>query len=151
IPESPVRVPGRIDWVGAALLTVGLATVLLAISETTTWGWGSARTLMLLAAGTIVLAVWVLVETRRREPLVDMRMMRLPGVWTTNLAAMLLGAGMYLSFIVIPQFVQLPRSTGFGLGASVLGAGIYLLPSTATMLGFSMLAGRISARFGSKA
>ena len=151
IPESPVRVPGRIDWAGAGLLTVGLAAVLLAISETTTWGWGSARTLALLAVGTAVLVFWTWFETRRPEPLVDMRMMRLPGVWTTNVAAFLLGGGMYLSFIVIPQFVQLPRSTGFGLGASVLGAGIYLLPSTAMMLLMSMLAGRISARFGSKA
>jgi MFS family permease len=151
VPESPVRVPGSIDWAGAALLTLGLTGVLLAVSETTAWGWGSARTIGLIAAGAAVLALWVLVETRRAAPLVDMRMMRLPGVWTTNLAALLLGGGMYMSFIVIPPFVQLPRSTGFGFGASVLGAGIYLLPSTAMMLIFGTLAGRISGRFGSKA
>jgi MFS family permease len=57
---------------------------------------------------------------------------------------------MYSSFIVIPQFVQLPRSTGFGFGASVVLSGLYLLPSTATMFVMGMLAGRISARFGSR-
>ena len=51
IPESPVRVPGRINWPAAALMTIGISTVLLAISETTTWGWGSAKTLGLIAAG----------------------------------------------------------------------------------------------------
>jgi EmrB/QacA subfamily drug resistance transporter len=151
VPESPVRVPGKIDWTGAALMTLGLSAVLLAVSETTTWGWGSARTLGLIAAGLAVLAVWVAVEIRRAAPLVDMRMMRLPGVWTTNLSALLLGGGMYISFILIPTFVQLPRSTGFGFGASVLGAGIYLLPSTMMMLIFGTMAGRISGRFGSKA
>ena len=59
-----------------------------------------------------------------------MTMMRIRGVWTTNLAAFLLGAGMYASFIVFPQFAQLPKSTGFGFGASVVVSGLYLLPST---------------------
>ena len=57
-----------------------------------------------------------------------MTMMRIRGVWTTNLAAFLLGAGMYASFIVFPQFAQLPTSTGFGFGASVVVSGLYLLP-----------------------
>jgi MFS family permease len=54
IPESPVRVPGRINWLAAALMTIGISTVLIAISETTTWGWGSSRTAGLLAAGLAV-------------------------------------------------------------------------------------------------
>ena len=62
-----------------------------------------------------------------------MTMMRIRGVWTTNLAAFLLGAGMYASFIVFPQFAQLPKSTGFGFGASVVVSGLYLLPSTVGM------------------
>ncbi|HEY2718437.1 MAG TPA: MFS transporter, partial [Solirubrobacteraceae bacterium] len=150
IPESPVRMPGKINWGAAALMTVGISIVLLAISETTSWGWGSAKTLGLLAVGIAVTLLWVAVEVRSTNPLIDMTMMRIRGVWTTNLAAFLLGAGMYSSFIVIPQFVQLPRSTGFGFGASVVLSGLYLLPSTATMFVMGMLAGRISARFGSR-
>ncbi|HTU28434.1 MAG TPA: MFS transporter [Solirubrobacteraceae bacterium] len=150
VPESPVRTPGSVNWVAAGLMTAGITMTLIAISETTSWGWGSARAIGLLAAGLVVCAVWVGWEARSRQPLVDMEMMRVRGVWTTNLAAFLLGAGMYSSFIVIPQFVQLPRSTGFGFGASVVLSGLYLLPSTATMFVMGMLAGRISARFGSR-
>src|SRR5271156_2929299 len=51
IPESPIRVPGRINWLAAGLMTIGISTVLLAISETTTWGWGSAKTLILILVG----------------------------------------------------------------------------------------------------
>ena len=81
-----------------------------------------------------------------------MAMMRVRGVWTTNVAAFLLGAGMYASFIVFPQFAQLPTSTGFGFGASVVVSGLYLLPATIgmTILGLSGRA-RSRARFGSRA
>jgi MFS family permease len=151
IPESPIRVPGRINWLAAALMTIGMSTVLLAISETTTWGWGSAKTLGMILAGLIVSAIWIGVEVRSENPLIDMTMMRIRGVWTTNLAAFLLGAGMYASFIVFPQFAQLPKSTGFGFGASVVVSGLYLLPSTVGMTILGIYAGRISARFGSRA
>jgi EmrB/QacA subfamily drug resistance transporter len=148
VPESPVRVPGAINWVAATLMTVGITMALIAISETTEWGWGSGRTLGLLAGGLAVCALWIGWELRSREPLVDMAMMRVRGVWTANLAAFLLGAGMYSSFIVIPQFAQLPTSTGFGFGVSVVTSGLYLLPSTVGMFVMGVLAGRISSRFG---
>jgi MFS family permease len=146
-----VRVPGRINWLAAALMTIGISTVLIAISETTTWGWGSPRTTGLLAAGLAVCTAWVVVEIRAKEPLIDMTMMRIRGVWTANLTAFLLGAGMYSAFIVFPQFAQLPTSTGFGFGASVVASGLYLLPSTIAMMVVGMAAGPIAARFGSKA
>src|SRR5207245_6484967 len=131
-------------------MALGISTFLFAISETTTWGWGSPRTLGLLAAGLIVCGGWILVETRSAEPLIDMTMMRIRGVWTTNLAAFLLGAGMYASFIIFPAFAQLPKSTGFGFGASVLDSSLYLLPSAFTMALIGAFAGPISRRFGSK-
>ncbi|MDQ6745443.1 MAG: MFS transporter [Actinomycetota bacterium] len=94
VPESPVRVPGRVNWQAATLMTAGISVSLLAISETTTWGWGSAKTLGLLAVGLVLCLVWIIVELRSREPLIDMAMMRVRGVWTTNAVAFLLGAGM---------------------------------------------------------
>jgi EmrB/QacA subfamily drug resistance transporter len=151
IPESPVRVPGRVNWLAAALMSAGFICVLIAISETITWGWGSPKTLGLLAVGLVLTAAWVAVEVRSDEPLIDMAMMRIRGVWTTNLVAFLLGAGMYASFLIFPQFAQLPKSTGFGFGASVVVSGLYLLPATIGMTILGIFAGRISARFGSRA
>jgi EmrB/QacA subfamily drug resistance transporter len=150
VPESPVRTPGKVNWLAAALMTIGLSAVLLAVSETTAWGWGGAKTLLLAAFGFGVIAIWIAVEVRSRTPLVDMTMMRLRGVWTTNAAAFLLGAGMYASFVIFPQFAQLPKSTGFGFGASVVVSGLYLLPATIGMAVLGIWAGRISARFGSR-
>jgi EmrB/QacA subfamily drug resistance transporter len=150
VPESPVRVPGRINWLAAGLMSVGISACLLAVSETTVWGWGSARTLGLFTFGALVCCAWVAAEKRSAEPLVDMAMMRIRGVWSANAAAFLLGAGMYSSFVVFPQFAQLPTSTGFGFGASVVVSGLYLLPSTVGMFALGLVAGRISARYGSK-
>ena len=151
VPESPVRTPGRVNWLAAALMTVGLSAVLLAISETTTWGWVSAKTFGLTLVGVLFILAWIRVEVRSETPLIDMTMMRVRGVWTTNAAAFLLGAGLYASFIVFPQFAQLPTSTGFGFGASVVVSGLYLLPATIGMTILGLRAGAISARFGSRA
>jgi EmrB/QacA subfamily drug resistance transporter len=150
VPESPVRTPGRINWLAASLMAVGLSAVLVGVSQTTSWGWGSPNTLGLIAAGAGIIALWIISELHSSEPLVDMRMMRVRGVWTTNLAAFLLGMGMYGSIAIIPQFVELPRSTGFGLGASVITAGLFMLPTAAVQLVVGPYAGRIERRLGSR-
>jgi EmrB/QacA subfamily drug resistance transporter len=150
IPESPVRSPGKVNWLAASLMSIGMIAVLIAIAQTTAWGWGGANTLGLLAFGLLFCVLWVAVEVRSDEPLVDMTMMRIRGVWTTNLAAFLLGAGMYASFIVFPQFAQLPKSTGFGFGASVVVSSLYLLPCALGMGLLGTAAGKVARRFGSK-
>jgi EmrB/QacA subfamily drug resistance transporter len=150
VPESPVRVPGKVNWSGAALMSGGLAGVLLAVSEAPVWGWLSARTVLVLAVGLVLLVAWVRSEARSDHPLVDMRMMRIRGVWTTNAVAALLGFGMYSSFILLPEFVEAPTSAGYGFGASVTGAGLFLAPSTLAMLVAGSQTGRLEKRFGSK-
>jgi EmrB/QacA subfamily drug resistance transporter len=150
VPESPIKSPGKINWTAAALMSVGLSLVLIAVSQATAWGWGSPKTLGLLAVGSTVIAAWVAVELRAAEPLVDMAMMRIRGVWTTNLVAVLVGVGMYSSFVLIPQFVQEPTSTGYGFGTSVLTSGLFLLPSTVAMVLVGQFAGRLERLFGSK-
>lgn len=150
VPESPVKAPGRVNWLAAALMSLGLVIVLVAVSQTTSWGWGSPKTIGAIVAGAIVLAAWILTELRSEEPLVDMAMMRIHGVWTTNLVAFLVGVGMYSSFILLPQFVQEPKSTGYGFGVSVVASGLVLLPSTVLLVLVGQFTGRIERRVGSK-
>jgi EmrB/QacA subfamily drug resistance transporter len=150
VPESPVRVPGEVNWSGAALMSGGLAAVLLAVSQAPVWHWLSAETLAVLGVGLALLIAWVRSEMHSAHPLVDMRMMRIRGVWTTNAVAALLGFGMYSSFILLPEFVEAPPRVGYGFGASVSGAGLFLVPSTVAMLIAGSLTGRLEKRFGSK-
>jgi EmrB/QacA subfamily drug resistance transporter len=150
VPESPIKSPTRIDWGGAALLSGGLVSLLVGVSEGNTWGWESGRIIGLFAIGAVLLAIWVAYESRHPVPLVDMGMMRERPVLTTNITAMLVGFGMFGSFILIPQFVQMPAEAGYGFGASVTAAGLFLLPSTTVMLVAGPLSGWLGGRFGSK-
>jgi EmrB/QacA subfamily drug resistance transporter len=150
VPESPVKTPGRINWIGALLMSVGLVLLLVGVSESPTWGWGSVKTIGCIVGGIVALVVWVANESRAKVPLVDMTMMRIRGVWTTNAAAFMLGFGMYSVFILVPQLVETKPTAGYGFGSSITGAGLFLLPSTAAMFLFGSQTGRLERRFGSR-
>jgi EmrB/QacA subfamily drug resistance transporter len=150
VPESPVRSPAKIDWGGAALLGAALVSLLVGVSEGNTLGWESPTILGLFAGSLVLLYIWVRYERRQPEPLVDMKMMRNRTVLSTNLTAMLVGFGMFGSFILIPQFVQIPAVSGYGFGASVTEAGIFMLPSAFVMLVAGPMSGMLGERFGSK-
>ena len=132
------------------LLSAWLVALLVAVSEGATWHWGSAKTIGLFVLSGLLAAAWVKAESRSRQPLVDMKMMRLSGVWTTNAAALLLGFGQYSALIMIPQLVQAPASTGYGYGASVTQAGLFLVPTTIASMITSPISGRLSNVVGSK-
>jgi EmrB/QacA subfamily drug resistance transporter len=150
VPESPIRAPGDVFWAGAVLLSAWLVALLLGISKAPDWGWGNPKTLGLFVVAAVVAVLWIRAESKARHPLVDMAMMRLRPVWTTNVATFLLGFGLYCAFVLIPQYVQAPASTGYGLGASVTQAGLYLLPATIGLVIFSPVGGWLSKRTGSK-
>ena len=150
VPESPVKSPAKIDFAGAGLFSAGLVFLLLAVSEGNRWGWGSPEILGLFAAAALVLAYWVHFEQRVAEPLVDIRLLRRRAVWTTNMTGFLIGFGMFGSFILIPQFVQMPAEAGYGFAVDTTGAGLFLLPSAAVMLVAGPIAGWLSGRRGSK-
>ncbi|MGY2704700.1 EmrB/QacA subfamily drug resistance transporter [Nocardioides sp. HB32] len=151
VPESPERTPGRIN-VGTALLMSGwLVALLVGVTEGHLWGWSSARVIGLFVIAAILLVVWVWAESRSDQPLVDMKMMRIPTVWTVNLVALLFGAGMYATYAFLPQFLQTPESAGYGFGVSVTESGLLLLPQTVASFIAGVMAGRLTVRFGSKA
>ncbi|HEY5142767.1 MAG TPA: MFS transporter, partial [Solirubrobacteraceae bacterium] len=108
VPESPVRVQARIDYLGAALLTVTLVALLIGVSEGNSWGWTSAKVLGLFAAAIVFGVVWAWHELRTVDPLVDLRLMREKAMWTVNLSAFAIGFAMFGSYILIPQLVQAP-------------------------------------------
>jgi EmrB/QacA subfamily drug resistance transporter len=150
VPESEVRTAGRVNWWAAVLFSGGLVALIVAISEGQLWGWVSVRTTALIGLSIVLGVIWVRVELRSAQPLIDMRMMRIPAVWTTNVVAALFGAGLYASIGFIPQFLQTPQSTGYGFGASVTASGLYLAPQTATMFVSGIISARLSVRFGAK-
>jgi EmrB/QacA subfamily drug resistance transporter len=150
VPESPVRTPGRIPLIPAFLLSGWLIALLLGLSQGPKWGWGSPAVVGLLVVAAVVATAWIMVEQRVAVPLIDMRMMRLRGVWTTNLVAALVGVGMYASFGFTPQFNQTPPEAGYGFGSSVTESGLLILPSAIMTFITGLVTARIARRVGAK-
>ena len=150
VPESPIRVQAKLDWGGAALLSLTLASLLIGVSQGNSWGWGSTGVLGLFAAAVVLGAAFIVYERRVPEPMVDMQLMARRAVWSTNLTAFAIGFAMFGSYVLIPQLVELPTKTGFGFGKTTTVAGLLMLPSALVMLGAGPLSGWLGSRFGSR-
>jgi EmrB/QacA subfamily drug resistance transporter len=150
IPESPVRTSGRISWSASLSLSAWLVALLLGVSEAPVWGWGSSKVIGLLFASVLLIALWMKIELTVKTPLIDMKMMRIPAVWTNNLVSFLFGVGMYSVMAFLPEFLQTARSNGYGFGASTVASGLFLLPMTFGMFVLGLYSGKIAAKYGSK-
>lgn len=144
VPESPVKAGGTINWLAAALLAAWLIALLLPLSLGTRWGWSSPAVIGLFIAAVGLAAAWVTVELRSSNPVIDMQMMRLPAVWTSNLVALLFGAAMFAVWVFLPQLIQVPSSAGYGFGATVSEAGWVMLPMLVSMAVAGVFSGRLA-------
>ncbi|MEU3611788.1 MFS transporter [Streptomyces sp. NPDC006872] len=151
VPDVPAGAKGqRFDLPGAIGLGVGLVSLLLAISKGADWGWGSATTLGLFAAAALALVGWGVWELRTTDPLIDLRTTARPRVLFTNIASVFIGFGMYASLLVMPQLLQFPEATGYGLGQSMLAAGLWMAPGGVMMMIVSPLGGKLTNARGPK-
>ncbi len=141
---------GRFDFGGAVGLAVGLLAALVAISKGNEWGWGHGRTVGLLVGGVVVLVGWAFYELRRPDPLCDLRVMAQGPVLLTNFAAIAVGFGMMAQAVVVPQLLQMPSATGFGLGQTMLQAGLWMAPGGLMMLVFAPVSSGLMTRIGPK-
>lgn len=148
VPRPRDAAGGRVDLVGALGLALGLVGVLLGVSKGREWGWADGRTVGSIAVGLVVLAVWAVFELGQDQPLVDLRATSRRPVLLTNLAAVAIGFGMMAQAIVVPQLLQLPVSTGFGLGQSILEAGLWMAPGGLMMLVFAPVSSRMMTAYG---
>ncbi|MEW1722056.1 MFS transporter [Streptomyces sp. NPDC093109] len=150
VPESKVRTGGRFDLIGSVGMAVGLISLLLAVSKGGDWGWTSPTTLGLLACAIVTLTAWGFYELRTTQPLVDLRTSARRQVLFTNLASVTFGFSMFAMSLVLPQVLQLPEATGYGLGRSMLTVGLVLAPQGLVMMTMSALSARITKAKGPK-
>ncbi|WP_210577857.1 MFS transporter [Streptomyces sp. GESEQ-4] len=150
VPESKVRTGGRFDLVGGLGMAAGLVCLLLAISKGADWGWGSATTIGLFLSSVVVLLLWGWWELRTEQPLVDLRTTARRQVLVTNLASIAVGFAMFAMSLVLPQLLQLPAQTGYGLGKSMLIAGLVMAPSGLVMMATAPVSAAVSKARGPK-
>ena len=156
VPESPIKTPTKPDYLGGATLSLALATLLIAISEGSNWGWSSLGVLGLLAVSAVVFAVWARIESRVPEPLVDLRTFGRREMAATNVTTLLVGFAMFSTFILLPNFVGIPYGLpaeiaarlDYGFGASPVEVGLFFVPSSVAMMIAGPVAGALGTRYG---
>ena len=137
-----VRRP-KIDFVGAALLSIASVLLLLAL----VWAgdkyrWASPEIISIFAAVVVFVALFIVQERRHPEPMLPLHLFRNPIFVVANLIVFMLGAGMFGVLAYLPTFVQT------ALGASATASGIITTPQSAGLLVASVVGGQIIARTG---
>ncbi len=138
------RQPGHFDLTGAITSTAGMASLVYAFIRAASAGWSNRVTIGALLAAAALLGLFLVNETRARQPITPLRLFADTSRSGSFLARLLLVAGMFGMFFFLTQFVQEV------LGFSPLRAGIAFLPMTILLFGVSRLAPRLLARFAPK-
>ncbi|WP_328940844.1 MFS transporter [Streptomyces sp. NBC_00250] len=149
LPESDYRPGGSVDWAGALLLSIGLVALMLALGlgGTPGWEWTSTRTLATLIGGALVTALWVLVELRTAEPMIDVRMFRHRNVVVVSLTTLTFSFCMFGLQVAHSVFLGTsPAETGYGFGYGPVAIGLGLLPNLLAMAVGALAAPAVAAR-----
>ena len=148
LPETNSGRSSHLDLPGAALLSAALVCLLLAISEGRGWGWSSPGIIALALGAVAFTALWVVVELRTREPLVELRLALNPLVMSANVTAFLMGMGLFAVSSLVSRYVQTPEAAGYGFGAGLLVAGLMLMPLSIGSMASTRLSRWLNSRLG---
>ncbi|GAA2736134.1 MDR family MFS transporter [Pedococcus aerophilus] len=137
------RLDHRIDWWGAATLTLGLVPLLLVAEQGREWGWGSGRSLACFVIGGIGVVAFLLVErAMKEEALLPLTLFQNRTVGVASGASVLIGMAMFGGLASLPLYLQIVK------GASPTEAGLQLLPLTLGIMTGSIVSGQIISRTG---
>ncbi|MCG7526671.1 MFS transporter [Streptomyces sp. OfavH-34-F] len=137
------RTARKVDYLGAALLTVGITAIVLV----TTWGgseyaWDSAVIMELIAIGVAALAGFLFVETRAAEPIIPLHIFRNRNFTLMSVVGFMAGFVMFGAVLFLPLYQQSVQ------GASATNSGLLLLPMLLAMMLVSLVAGRVTTSTG---
>jgi len=145
VPESREEGPhGPLDWIGAALATVGLGALVYGLIESPRLGFANAMVKLTLAGGVLCLATFVFHEARAKNPMVPLRLFRSKDFAGANLLTLLLYAALgALMFFFALNLIQVQRY-------SATAAGAALLPFVVIMFSLSRWSGGLIQRYGAR-
>ena len=148
VPESRSRARVPVDALGGMLAGGGLAALLLAISKGNSWHWTSASVLGLFAASAVLLSLFVAVEQRASQPLIDLTFVKQRPYINANVCAFAAGYSIFVVLIVVPQIAAMPAPSGYGFGYSTTKTGLLLVPMAVVAMVFSWISGHVVDRVG---
>jgi EmrB/QacA subfamily drug resistance transporter len=131
---------GSFDVLGLVTLTGGLFALVLGLLRGSDWGWSSGRVLGLFAAAAVLLVSFAFVELRRKSPMLDIRLFRVPTFTGAQTTAFAISAGMFAQFLFLPLYLESV------LGYSAVRTGVIFLPLSLVSFVVAPIAGRLSTR-----
>ncbi|MDQ5841315.1 MAG: MFS transporter [Chloroflexota bacterium] len=137
------RLDHRIDFGGAAALTIGLVPMLLVAEQGREWGWASGQSLLCYGIGLVGLVAFFLIERAMGdEALMPLRLFTNRTIGVSSIASVILGMGMFGGLASLPLYLQIVK------GATPTSAGLMLLPMTLGLMTGSIISGQIISRTG---
>ena len=161
--ESPTRTGASLDIPGITTLGLGLALLMLGITESSYWGWTSfsAGTLFgvpwgvpeFLILAIVCFAVFAVWEERAKSPVIRLASLKARNIFVSNFTGIIAGLTMFLTFTTLTILLELyftPGSSHTGYGLSELWMGLVTVPAALSMLILGMPIGRLTSRIGPK-
>ncbi len=145
INESTSEVKSKhFDWWGAITLGISLSTLVLVLEKGYEWGWFSVSSLLCYFITTITLGLFIKIEQKSKEPIVDLKFFKIPAFVNTLLNNFIVFMGMMGSMFLVPVFAQI------FLGYSATETGLLFMPMVAAMMISSTLGGKLAGRVESR-
>jgi len=144
-PVEQIKGLKHFDWMGSILLGISLGSMVLVLDRGQSWGWSSAESIISYIIASVSMLIFILVEQREKEPVVDLEFFKIPAFTIANLASFISMMGLFGGIFLIPIFAQNV------LGYSVTKSGYLFIPmAVAIMFGAQIgarLAQKISPRY----
>ncbi|MEO6792989.1 MAG: MFS transporter [Mycobacterium sp.] len=145
LPESPIRVPGKLDMPGVLLLTAGVTLLTLGVGEVHAWGLVSARTIVCATMGVAFLVGWFFYQRVPAEPLIDLSLVEKPAVALTLVGSFFLQFTLGSHAMLMPMFAMMRPEDGLGYGWGLSALGVSQITVFTGVTG--MIAGPLAGRY----
>jgi EmrB/QacA subfamily drug resistance transporter len=138
VDESRSPFARSVDWPGVVVWSAGLFLLVLALIRGNEQGWGSTKTVVELVAAVALIVAFLVIEYRRREPMLDLTLFRKPAFAGVSIVAFVLSAAMFSMFLYLTLYIQ------NGLGYTPFQTGLRFLPLTVVSFFVAAAAGRLA-------
>jgi len=138
----------KMDYAGTALLMAGITLVLMYLTEGPSLGWTTLENFAFLIPGLILIIFFFVFENGRKNPLIELKLLRIRNVFLANMVGIVSGIVMFLAFFAVVYYAQLPAP--YGLGLDTISTGLALAPAALVMMAVGPIVGRIMPKVGPK-
>ncbi|MGC8546525.1 MAG: MFS transporter [Thermoplasmata archaeon] len=148
LEESPYRKEETIDYGGIFLLSIGLVSAILVLSEGVYWGWTSYLILSLAFLAVASFSLFLIYENTVTQPFINLKLLKIRNIFLANLTGLFASGGMFYLFYTIPPLLQDPAPAGFG--KDILTSGLVMVPGSLMAIVFAPIGALIVRKYGPK-